>query len=130
MFTLAMPPLRELGDDKLRLLSHFTEFYARQSGASPFRLDSHAEAIWMDYSFPGNVRELRNIVIRLITRYAGETVNAEQLGRVTQVAVGQGQSRVDIAALDALERIVQIEADLRLQLTLGCFHGSAEIGPE
>ena len=28
---------------------------------------------------PGNVRELRNIVIRLTTKYAGETVNSEQL---------------------------------------------------
>jgi len=33
----------------------------------------------MQYGFPGNVRELRNIVIRLTTKYAGLTVNSEQL---------------------------------------------------
>ena len=32
-----------------------------------------ALALWLDYSFPGNVRELRNIVIRLTTKYAGQT---------------------------------------------------------
>jgi DNA-binding NtrC family response regulator len=33
----------------------------------------------MQYGFPGNVRELRNIVIRLSTKYPGATVNSEQL---------------------------------------------------
>jgi DNA-binding NtrC family response regulator len=33
----------------------------------------------MQYGFPGNVRELRNIVIRLTTKYAGQSVNGEQL---------------------------------------------------
>ena len=35
--------------------------------------------LWLEYGFPGNVRELRNIVIRLTTKYAGQTVNVEQL---------------------------------------------------
>jgi DNA-binding NtrC family response regulator len=33
----------------------------------------------MEYGFPGNVRELRNIVIRLSTKYPGQTINSEQL---------------------------------------------------
>ena len=33
----------------------------------------------MDYGFPGNVRELRNIVIRLSTKYGGKTVSDQQL---------------------------------------------------
>ena len=32
----------------------------------------------MQYPFPGNVRELRNIVIRLTTKFAGQTINSEQ----------------------------------------------------
>jgi DNA-binding NtrC family response regulator len=79
VFTIAVPPLRDLADDKKRLLLHFGAFYAKQSGVTPFRLDGKAERLWMDYSFPGNVRELRNVVIRLTTKYAGEPVNSEQL---------------------------------------------------
>ncbi len=79
VFTIAVPPLRELGEDKRLLLQHFAEFYARQGGAAPVTLDERAERIWMEYPFPGNVRELRNVVIRLTAKYAGEPVNSEQL---------------------------------------------------
>ena len=79
VFTVTVPPLRDLGEDKRRLLAHFADFYAAQSGVAAFKLDAGAEQLWMDYSFPGNVRELRNIVIRLTTKHAGETVGSEQL---------------------------------------------------
>jgi len=61
------------------LRKHFTEFYANQIGQAPFALDEAAKQRWLDYKFPGNVRELRNIVIRLIAKYAGKTLNAKEL---------------------------------------------------
>ncbi len=79
VFSVSVPPLRDLADDKLQLLEHFSEFYARQKRIGPFRLDEDAMSRWENYHFPGNVRELRNIVIRLTTKYAGTTVNSEQL---------------------------------------------------
>src|SRR5687768_5196683 len=79
VFTLNVPPLRDLGSDKVLLLDHFREFYAKQAGVAGFELEPRAAALWVDYSFPGNVRELRNIVIRLTTKCAGERVTAEQL---------------------------------------------------
>ena len=79
VFTVEVPPLRELGDDRLLLLEHFRLFYARQAKAAPFTLDARARAVWLDYGFPGNVRELRNIAIRLATKCAGQTVNEQQL---------------------------------------------------
>jgi DNA-binding NtrC family response regulator len=79
VFTIDVPPLRELGDDRLMLLDHFREFYARQSGMQPFTLDARAREVWVEYVFPGNVRELRNIVIRLSTKCAGQAVNEDQL---------------------------------------------------
>jgi DNA-binding NtrC family response regulator len=79
VFTVAVPPLRDLGEDKRRLLQHFAAFYAAQSGADPIQLDDKAERAWMEYGFPGNVRELRNIVIRLTAKHGGERINSEQL---------------------------------------------------
>jgi DNA-binding NtrC family response regulator len=79
VFTIDVPPLRELGEDKLALLDHFRNFYARQAKVEPFELDKQATARWMSYPFPGNVRELRNIVIRLTTKYGGQRVSAEAL---------------------------------------------------
>jgi DNA-binding NtrC family response regulator len=42
-------------------------------------LAEDAAARWMDYAFPGNVRELRNIVIRLSTKHPGQAVSSAEL---------------------------------------------------
>jgi DNA-binding NtrC family response regulator len=79
VFSITVPPLRELGPDKLALLNHFRTFYARQIGQPPFELHPDALLRWEQYSFPGNTRELRNIVIRLSTKYPGQAVSLMQL---------------------------------------------------
>jgi DNA-binding NtrC family response regulator len=79
VLSLQVAPLRELDRDKQPLLEHFRQLYARQSGVPPFTLDPEAEARWLRYAFPGNVRELRNIVIRLITKYGGQRVSVAEL---------------------------------------------------
>jgi DNA-binding NtrC family response regulator len=79
VFSINVPPLRELGTDKLVLLNHFRAYYARQIKQPLFELLPDALQCWEQYSFPGNTRELRNIVIRLTTKYPGKTVNKMQL---------------------------------------------------
>jgi DNA-binding NtrC family response regulator len=79
VFTINVPPLFTLGDDKLLLLDHFSDFYSRQMQRAPFVLDAGARTAWLNYSFPGNTRELRNIVIRLVTKYPGMKVGVPQL---------------------------------------------------
>jgi DNA-binding NtrC family response regulator len=123
VFTLSVPALRDLGDDKVVLLEHFRELYARQAGVAGFELDAAAMALWLDYSFPGNVRELRNIVIRLTTKYAGQEITTEQL----QAELDMESMDVDIglpvtqdfnAILDAAKRQLQIHKSFDLDSTL------------
>lgn len=79
VFSIHVPPLREQQEDKLALLEHFRTIYCREAKVPPFSLTADAQRIWEDYHFPGNVRELRNIVIRLTTKYPGRSVGAEEL---------------------------------------------------
>ncbi len=79
VFSITVPPLRERGADKLRLAAHFIAFYCRQCAAEPISLAPEAQALWLDYPFPGNVRELRNIIIRLTTKYPGAVIGRERL---------------------------------------------------
>jgi two-component system nitrogen regulation response regulator GlnG len=79
VFSVTVPPLRELGSDRLLLLDHFRKLYAAQTGQAPFQLDADARALWLSYPFPGNVRELRNVVIRLMARRSGMQVGAAEL---------------------------------------------------
>ncbi len=79
VFSISVPPLREMAEDKMLLLAHFTRFYAKQARLAPFSLDQDATELWRGYRFPGNVRELKNIVIRLTTKHPGQRLSALEL---------------------------------------------------
>lgn len=79
VFSISAPALRELGMDKLLLLHHFRMQYAQQFKLQPFELHAQALDIWEQYAFPGNTRELRNIVLRLTAKYSGKKIRHEQL---------------------------------------------------
>ena len=79
VFTVTIPPLRDLGEDRLLLLEHFRALYATQVDLPQFRLGQEATRRLLAYPFPGNVRELRNIAIRLTTKFAGQEVRLEDL---------------------------------------------------
>jgi len=125
VFTIAVPPLRELGEDKLLLLDHFREFYAGQAQGQPFDLGSDAMDLWRSYGFPGNTRELRNIVIRLTTKYAGQTVTREALEAELDPESGRADVGLAPVAGDAdtlieiARRQLQRQPDFRLDEVLG-----------
>jgi len=86
VFTINVPPLRDMDEDRLLLLDHFARLYAEQANLPSFALDDGALRLWREYHFPGNVRELRNIVIRLTTKYAGQKLSAMELEPELDVA--------------------------------------------
>lgn len=77
ILNIQMPALNKRGDDVFLLLNNFIDSYA--GTVPPFVLDDDARELWRSYDYPGNVRELRNIVIRLGTKYPGKSVNRTQL---------------------------------------------------
>ncbi|HZV98761.1 MAG TPA: sigma-54 dependent transcriptional regulator [Methylophilaceae bacterium] len=86
VFSVRVPPLRELEEDRYLLLQHFSDFYARETGQKPFNFEPKAKQRWLGYHFPGNVRELRNIIIRLTAKYGGQSVNDVQLAAELDLA--------------------------------------------
>ncbi len=77
VLTIKVPTLFERDNDKLLLLNHFQAFYAKMG--TLFQLDEEAKQSWLKYHFPGNIRELRNIVIRLGAKYPNQLINKTQL---------------------------------------------------
>lgn len=120
VFTLGVPPLREMEDDKLTLLDHFRRLNAAQSGVQPFELDAEALGRWQQYDFPGNVRELRNIVIRLVTKYPGQRLSVAEIEAELDLEApapqtGAGAGAIAEQALRQLERAGAFDLDETLK---------------
>jgi DNA-binding NtrC family response regulator len=86
VLTIHVPSLRERHRDCLMLLDHFKQVYAIDNARS-FELTDKAVDTLLEYTFPGNVRELRNIVIRLSAKYPGKRVDVDALGAELETAM-------------------------------------------
>ena len=76
---LWVPPLRERRDDVVPLARLFMERFAKQF-KKPFRsIASPAEHVMMEYNWPGNIRELRNLMERTVLLENGEILQAHHL---------------------------------------------------
>jgi two-component system nitrogen regulation response regulator NtrX len=89
-----VPPLRERGDDVIRLAEHFISEFAREDGRRPKVFAPDAVEILRAYFWPGNVRELRNAIERLMIMVPGDVIGAADL---PFLEVG-GQVRAEPAA--------------------------------
>lgn len=64
---IELPPLHERGNDILILASYFTEKFCIENGIQPKKLSASAQKKLMNYTFPGNVRELKSIIELAVT---------------------------------------------------------------
>ena len=63
---LRVPPLRSHPEDIPMLVDHFIQLYRKEHGVPPVELDAGAMDILFNYRWPGNIRELRNLIERLM----------------------------------------------------------------
>ena len=76
---IVLPPLRERGQDILLLANHFIQKISQEWEVPVKTLSSRAEQFLLQQYFPGNVRELRNIIERAITLSDDETIDLAHL---------------------------------------------------
>ncbi len=88
-FTLRVPALRERGDDLDLLTRHFLTQFSMQMGKTIGGLSPDALQRLKAYPFPGNVRELKNVLERAVTFCQGTLVSLEHLpGRIRDILSG------------------------------------------
>ncbi len=81
VITIRMPSLRERSDDIPLLLHHFIDHYSKENGFSPVRIAAETMNILAAYSWPGNIRELRNFAENVVVLHRGGTLTPYDLER-------------------------------------------------
>jgi NtrC-family two-component system response regulator AlgB len=115
VITAQMPPLRERQDDLLRFAGHFFQHFAALCGRRLDGFSDEASAAIRAYSWPGNLREMRNAIERAVIMAQGTKINladlpAELRGQALNGSNG-GDATLQVGALISMEQLE--EAHLR-----------------
>ncbi|HXX52986.1 MAG TPA: sigma-54 dependent transcriptional regulator, partial [Thermodesulfovibrionales bacterium] len=91
-----IPPLRERKEDIPLLINHFLRRFSEDNKKPIQAVESKAMGILMRYPWPGNARELRNVIERAVVLCQGDEITAtdlpEKLKREEAASVGQGET--------------------------------------
>lgn len=99
---LRMPPLRERQEDIAPLVDALLR---RICAGKPPRMDVRAMQALQAYSFAGNVRELENILERAVALCTNDTVLVDDLGLVSEIAIGSSLGRTSETLDDYINRL-------------------------
>jgi Nif-specific regulatory protein len=107
VFELYIPPLRERGIDIERLVDHFLDHFRRTHGRPSMTLAPDARAKLLAYQWPGNVRQLRNVIDSAVVMAEGCIILPDDLGLRD---AGSSQGELETLRLDFWERKLIVEA--------------------
>jgi len=106
---LHLPPLRERKDDIPILTKHFIEKYSREFGKEIKTISVYALELLMQYPFPGNIRELENIIERSIALESSNIILPENLVLTKDT---EDNPEMTVAGLSLNEEMVKFEKRL------------------
>ena len=131
---LHLPPLRERREDIPLLAQYFLEKYSKELGKNVRSISSYVLDTLMNYTFPGNVRELENIIERSVALEGSNIILPESLllSEHKKEAIPKGLPSVHLtpAGMDLEKELNQLEKEVlqqALQLSNGVIKKAAEL---
>jgi two-component system, NtrC family, nitrogen regulation response regulator NtrX len=120
VFPVVLPPLRERPEDIPALAAHFATQIVKQNNWKEITFTPEALQALQAHSWPGNIRELRNVVERLLLFAEGDTVTAATVqsalpGQATGDAAAAGISFTGTGTGTLAERVEQVERQMILE---------------
>ena len=111
---IPLPALRERREDIPLLVAHFAEKAAKENGIPPKTFSTEALNHLSGYEWPGNIRQLQNVVERCLVLVPGDVITLEDLPAEIRDEEAQFKSAVDLlpVQLDLADTLERIEAAL------------------
>jgi len=112
VFPIYVPALREHREDIPLLIAHFLKVYNERAGKGVKSVSEKAMEVLMNYAWPGNIRELENVIERAVVLIKDSTIEPEHLPRELRAAAlgKRGGGGGEILSLDKLEENAVREA--------------------
>ncbi len=101
---IAMPPLRERREDIRYLTAHFLRKFGQGQPGDGLRITEGALHLLEDYSWPGNIRELENVIQRAVVLCRGNTIGVNLLDLKT-AGEAQREQRPGVRLEEALDQV-------------------------
>jgi two-component system nitrogen regulation response regulator NtrX len=95
---IVVPPLRERREDIPLLVRHFMKVHSEEQGLRMKDVSPDAMSVFQQYDWPGNIRELGNLVERLMIMVPGNVIDATQAGLALQVRPAAASSQPSVSA--------------------------------
>ncbi len=109
--TILIPPLRERRSDLSLLIDHFLRRFAEKNGKTIRGLTHEARDVLLRYDYPGNVRELENLIERAVVLTRDDVIGSSDLPLTVQDHEVEGDRETNLAvAVEGLERRMIREA--------------------
>jgi len=109
--TIVLPPLRERRQDLPLLMDHFLEVFAGKNGKTIRGFTREAREALLRYDYPGNVRELENIIERAVVLTRDDVIGRADLPLSIQEPEGEDSDQASLpAAVEGIERRMIKEA--------------------
>jgi DNA-binding NtrC family response regulator len=108
--TIIVPPLRERRQDIPALMDHFLERFAGKNGKTLRGFTHEARQALLRYDYPGNVRELENLIERAVVLTRGDVIGRGDLPLTLEESEENGDKENLTAAVEGLERRMIKEA--------------------
>ncbi|SRR5882672_4292447 len=112
VFPIEMPPLRERREDIPALVEYFVDRYARRLGKNIRGVNSKTLELFQSYPWPGNIRELQNVIERSVIVCDPENFSVDETWLRRQPDAGECKSQSDFSQKPAAQEKVMIEAAL------------------
>jgi DNA-binding NtrC family response regulator len=107
-----IPPLRERREDIALLLEHYLRGFGKENRRKKLTFSKEAWNLLLRYDYPGNVRELENIVQRAVVMSRGEHVTTDDLPQALRLLKSETSVPESNAAHSFAERVEQLEKQL------------------
>ncbi len=112
VISIEIPPLRKRREDLAPLLEHYLHRFGKENRRKKLSFSKEAWDLLLRYDYPGNVRELENIIQRSVIMSRGEHVTTEDLPQVVRSLNTESSIRETQSSLSFTDQVAKLEKEL------------------